>query len=75
MNERPITQAEDPDLRFSLAAMQRAARRAREIARATNTRLVVVDETGTLQSLSAEEFDRLEQTVVSASGVTSLGRD
>jgi len=42
MNPRPIEQAKDPDLRASLAAMKRAARRAREVAIRTGTRLVMV---------------------------------
>jgi len=42
MNPKPIEQAKDPDVRASLAAMQRAARRAREVAARTGTRLVLV---------------------------------
>jgi len=42
MNPKPIEQAKDPDLRASLAAMQPAARRAREVAARTGTRLVLV---------------------------------
>ncbi|MDP2783859.1 MAG: hypothetical protein Q8O38_04610 [Sulfurimicrobium sp.] len=41
MNKQPIEQAQDPDLRLSVAAMQRAALRARELARKTGTRIVV----------------------------------
>jgi uncharacterized protein GlcG (DUF336 family) len=41
MNKRPIKEARDSDLRFSEAAMQRAAERARELARSTGTQLVV----------------------------------
>lgn len=41
MNKRPIEHAQDADLRLSGAAMQRAALRAREVARNTGTRLVV----------------------------------
>jgi len=42
MNPKPIEQAKDPVVRASLAAMERAARRAREVAARTGTRLVLV---------------------------------
>ena len=41
MNKEPIEKVRDPDLRLSVAAMQRAALRARELARQTGTRIVV----------------------------------
>ncbi|MBK7326166.1 MAG: hypothetical protein IPI89_08540 [Propionivibrio sp.] len=41
MNKQPIEQARDADLRLSHAALQRAALRAREIARQTGTAIVV----------------------------------
>ncbi|MEC8848592.1 MAG: hypothetical protein ABF356_11905 [Polycyclovorans sp.] len=41
MSMRPISEAKNPDLRASVAAMQRAARLAREIAIQTNTCLVI----------------------------------
>ena len=41
MSMRPISEAKNPDLRASVAAMQRAARLAREIAIKTNTCLVL----------------------------------
>jgi len=41
MNNRPLSQAQDADLRFSQAAMERAALRARELAARTGTDLVV----------------------------------
>lgn len=41
MNTRPLDEARDPDLRGSLAALRRAARRAREIAAQTGTAVVV----------------------------------
>jgi hypothetical protein len=40
MNKEPIEHARDPDLRHSVAAMLRAAVRARELARQTGTRNV-----------------------------------
>jgi hypothetical protein len=41
MNTAPIETARDPDLRLSVFAMERAALRARELARQTATSLVV----------------------------------
>jgi 2-polyprenyl-3-methyl-5-hydroxy-6-metoxy-1,4-benzoquinol methylase len=41
MNKQPIEQAKDRDLRLSLAALQRAAQRARDVAAATGTALVI----------------------------------
>lgn len=39
---RPINEAKDPDLRNSMAAMLRAAQKARDTAIRTNTDLIVV---------------------------------
>ena len=41
MNKQPIEQARDTDLRFSSAALRRAALRARELAQKTGTAIVV----------------------------------
>ena len=41
MNMKPIESARDPDLRSSQPAMQRAARRARELAAQTGTAIIV----------------------------------
>ena len=41
MNKRPIEEARDADLRLSYVALLRAAKRARELAAATGTLLVV----------------------------------
>ena len=41
MNDLPIEQAKDADLRSSIVAMRRAAQRAREIAERTGTALVI----------------------------------
>jgi hypothetical protein len=41
MNKRPIEEARDADLRLSHVALLRAAERARELAAATGTLLVV----------------------------------
>lgn len=40
-NQRPITEARNPDLRGIPAALARAAKRAEELAKQTNTYLVV----------------------------------
>jgi hypothetical protein len=41
MNTQPLSRAKDPDLRLSQAALERAARRAREVAARTGTELIV----------------------------------
>lgn len=41
MNSRSIAEAHDPDLRSSVAAIERAARQARELARQTGTKIVI----------------------------------
>lgn len=41
MNKQPVEQSQDLDLQHSMAAMQRAALRARELARQTGTCLVI----------------------------------
>ena len=53
MNPKPITEAKDPDLRASVAAMRRAAALARETAIRTDTDLVVV-KNGQLVRIPAE---------------------
>lgn len=40
MNTRPLSEAKDADLRLSPAALKRAAKRARELAKQTGTDLV-----------------------------------
>ena len=42
MNQKSIELAKDPDLAGSLAAIRRAAKRARQVAVSTNTELIVV---------------------------------
>ena len=59
MNPRSLAMSDDPDLRLSLPAMRRAAHRAREIARQTNT-FVIVGELGRVRRISAEDLDRIE---------------
>ncbi len=41
MNDLPIEQAQDPDLRSTRVALRRAAQRARDLAQQTGTALVV----------------------------------
>lgn len=41
MNKKSLSQAKDPDLRHIMAAAARAEQRAREVAKQTNTPLVV----------------------------------
>ncbi len=55
MNTRPIESAQDPDLRLSVHAIERAARRAREIAHQTKTALVV-SHNGVIELLQPEQF-------------------
>ncbi len=57
MNARPIEEARDPDLRGSLAALKRAAQRARDIAIQTGTG-IVVSENGVIRHISAQELIR-----------------
>lgn len=51
MNKQPIEQAHDRDLRLSQAAMQRAAQRAQDIAKATGT-AIVISHDGVIEHLS-----------------------
>jgi hypothetical protein len=55
MKPSDISQAKDPDLRASLAAMQRAAQSARKTAIQTDTAIVLVRE-GQLVRVSADEL-------------------
>ncbi|WP_275096101.1 hypothetical protein [Sedimenticola hydrogenitrophicus] len=58
MNKQPIETAQDQDLRLSLQAMQRAAKRAREIAAQTGTD-IVISHHGVIEQISpgAESTD------------------
>lgn len=58
MKVQDISKAKDPDLRASLAAMQRAAALARKIAMQTDTGIVIVQD-NELRYITAEEL-RLE---------------
>jgi hypothetical protein len=57
MNAKDISKAKNPDLRGSLAALQRAAALARETAIQTNTN-IVIEKDGKLVWISAEELRR-----------------
>ncbi|MFT4101731.1 MAG: hypothetical protein QM674_11965 [Burkholderiaceae bacterium] len=52
---KDISQAKNPDLRTALAAMQRAAQLARQVAIQTNTAIVVMRE-GRLVRITAEQL-------------------
>jgi hypothetical protein len=55
MNNVDISHAKNPDLRASLAALQRAAASARHIAMQTNTSIVLV-KNGVMVKVSAEQL-------------------
>jgi len=55
MTQQDLSKARNPDLRASLAAMQRAARLARKTAIQTNTEIVIV-QNGKLVRISAEQL-------------------
>ena len=57
VNAKDISKAKNPDLRGSLAALQRAAALARETAIQTNTN-IVIEKNGKLVWISAEELRR-----------------
>ena len=44
MNPKPVEQARTPELALALPALRRARRRAEELARATNTAIVQVED-------------------------------
>lgn len=55
MKAKDISEAKDPDLRASMAALQRASLQARKTAIQTGTHLVIVKD-GQLLRISAEEL-------------------
>jgi len=55
MKTKDISKAKDPDLRASMAALQRASLQARKTAIQTGTHLVIVKD-GQLLRISAEEL-------------------
>ena len=57
MSAQDISNAKNPDLRASLAAMQRAAKLARKVAIQTDTGIVLVQD-GKLVHISADELRR-----------------
>ena len=56
MNKEPIETARDADLRHSHAAMQRAAMRAREVARKTGT-LLVISRDGIIEHIEPDALE------------------
>ncbi len=57
MTQQELSKARNPDLRASLAAMQRAAKQARQIAIQTRTAIVVVED-GKVRRVPAAELQR-----------------
>jgi hypothetical protein len=57
MSQRDLSEAKNPDLRASLAAMRRAAEMARTTAIQTNTGIVIVQD-GKPVRITAEELRR-----------------
>lgn len=51
MNQKPISEAKDMDLRLSMVALERAAKRARELAEQTGTDLII-SRNGVIERLS-----------------------
>jgi len=60
MTQQELSKAKNPDLRASLAAMQRAAELAREAAVQTNTAIVVVQD-GKLLRIPAEQLRKAKR--------------
>lgn len=54
MNTRPISEAKDSDLRLSQTALERAAKRARELAAQTGTELII-SHNGVIEHISVSE--------------------
>lgn len=70
MNKQPIEHAQDADLRLSVAAMQRAAQRARELARKTGTHLVVSQD-GKVIYLHPDQMDPRTPTASLSDGLVA----
>jgi LDH2 family malate/lactate/ureidoglycolate dehydrogenase len=60
MNKQPISQAMDRDLRLSQVAMQRAAQRAQDLAKATGT-AIVISQDGVIEYLIPKPQENLTQ--------------
>ena len=58
MNKQPITQAKDRDIRLSQVAMQRAALRAQDLAKATGT-TIVISRDGVIEHLVPKSQENL----------------
>lgn len=65
MNKPDISQARNPDLRASLAALQRAAEMARQTAIQTNTAIVLVQDSKLVKITAQQlrEMERLEESL------------
>ncbi len=73
MTVRPIEEAMDEDLRFSRIALERAALRARDIARAAGT-MLVVREGGILRFVTPDELDRADRRMPPKTELDTLAR-
>ena len=72
MNNQPIDTAHDADLRFSVAAMRRAAQRARELAAQTGTAIVVLQH-GVIQAIVPERAASAPELAAQEPGPTPYG--
>ena len=68
---KDITQARNPDLRASMAAMRRAAQLARQIAIQTNTGIVMVRD-GQCVRISAQELREADAQAQKSSGTADV---
>jgi len=67
MTSQNLSEAKNPDIRNSLAAMQRAAEMARKIALQTNTPLVLVKD-GKVVFVEPDRLDEIKSPASSGSG-------
>lgn len=63
MKQKDLINAKNPDLRGSLAAMQRAAQSARDIAIQTNTAIIVVRNGQRVRITASELLEERERNV------------
>lgn len=67
MTSTNIARAKNPDLRASLAAMQRAAQMARDVAMQTNTAIILMQD-GKIVRITAAELRRQAKAARSTAG-------
>ena len=61
MNPKPIEQASTPDIALALPALRRARKRAEEIAIATNTALIQVEDGRVVRVWPGTELRQIEE--------------